>query len=204
MSRVIRPCGDHALLVEFDDPADLAAAAATWRASPPLDVLDVVPAARTILLDAAPGTDLVGLRRAAGQQLDLPEAEVVSSRSVEIPVVYDGADLTEVARLTGLSPDEVVAAHTGRPWRVAFCGFAPGFGYLVDGDPRLRVTRRATPRTRVPAGSVGLAGNYSGVYPRPSPGGWQLIGRTSLVLFDVDQSPPALLGPGVIVRFIVA
>lgn len=119
-------------------------------------------------------------------------------------MVDDGADLTEVARLTGLSPDEVVVAHTARSWRVAFCGFAPGFGYLVDGDPRLRVTRRTTPRTRVPAGSVGLAGNYSGVYPRPSPGGWQLIGRTDLVLFDVEHNPPALLEPGVTVRFIVA
>lgn len=201
---MIRPCGEHALLVEFDDPAELAAAAATWRAAPPLGVLDVVPAARTILLDAAPGTDLGRLRRDAARHVDLPGAEVVSSRFVEIPVVYDGADLTEVARLTGLSPDEVVVAHTARSWRVAFCGFAPGFGYLVDGDPRLRVTRRTTPRTRVPAGSVGLAGNYSGVYPRPSPGGWQLIGRTDLVLFDVEHNPPALLEPGVTVRFIVA
>ena len=98
---------------------------------------------------------------------------------VQIDVVYDGPDLDEVARLTGLTADQVVAAHTGTPWRVGFGGFAPGFAYLVGGDSRLEVARRAEPRTKVPAGSVGLAGEFSGVYPRESPGGWQLIGRTS-------------------------
>lgn len=118
-----------------------------------------------------------------------------------IPVTYDGPDLVEVARLTGLTVDEVVAAHTGTPWRVAFGGFAPGFAYLVGGDPRLQVPRRETPRTSVPAGSVGLAGEFSGVYPRASPGGWQLIGRTDAVMWDVDRDPPALLAPGATVRF---
>jgi KipI family sensor histidine kinase inhibitor len=121
---------------------------------------------------------------------------------VEIPVVYDGPDLDEVARLTGLAEDEVVAAHTGTPWRIAFGGFAPGFAYLVDGDPRLHVPRRAEPRTSVPAGAVGLAGEFSGVYPRPSPGGWQLLGRTDAPLWDVDRDPPALLQPGGWVRFV--
>ena len=117
---------------------------------------------------------------------------------------YDGPDLDDVAALTGLSRSEVVAAHTGRPWRVAFGGFAPGFAYLVGGDPRLRVPRRDRPRPSVPAGSVGLAGEFSGVYPRSSPGGWQLVGTTSAVLFDVDRDPPALLGPGTTVRFVDA
>jgi KipI family sensor histidine kinase inhibitor len=120
---------------------------------------------------------------------------------VEIAVVYDGPDLAEVARLTGLDEEAVVAAHTGTPWRIAFGGFAPGFAYLTGGDPRLAVPRRDEPRTTVPAGAVGLAGEYSGVYPRPSPGGWQLIGRTDAVLWDADRDPPALLTPGGTVRF---
>lgn len=120
---------------------------------------------------------------------------------IEIGVHYDGPDMAEVARLTGLSEAEVIAAHTGTPWRVAFTGFAPGFGYLVGGDLRLAVPRHPTPRPSVPAGSVGLAGEFSGVYPRASPGGWQLIGRTDAVLWDLDRTPPALLRPGVQVRF---
>jgi len=120
---------------------------------------------------------------------------------IEVPVHYDGDDLEEVAALTGLAPAEVVAAHTGRPWQVGFVGFAPGFAYLVDGDPRLRVPRRTSPRSRVPAGAVGLADEYSGVYPRPSPGGWQLLGHTDVALWDLDRDPPALLRPGLRVRF---
>ena len=116
-------------------------------------------------------------------------------------MTYDGPDLAEVARLTGLGEDEVVAAHAGTPWRVAFGGFAPGFAYLVGGDPRLQVPRRDEPRTRVPAGAVGLAGEFSGVYPRESPGGWQLIGRTDAVMWDLDRDPPALLAAGLTVRF---
>ncbi|PRC47306.1 allophanate hydrolase, partial [Mycobacterium sp. ITM-2017-0098] len=120
---------------------------------------------------------------------------------VTLDVVYDGEDMGEVARLTGLTPDEVVAAHTERCWRVGFSGFAPGFAYLVGGDERLVVPRRSEPRTKVPVGSVGLAGEFSGVYPRESPGGWQLIGRTSAVLWDVDRDNPALLTPGMWVQF---
>jgi KipI family sensor histidine kinase inhibitor len=118
---------------------------------------------------------------------------------VDIDVIYDGPDLDEVGRLTGLDRDGVVAAHTGTPWRVAFGGFAPGFAYLVGGDPRLDVPRREEPRTSVPAGSVGLAGEFSGIYPRSSPGGWQLIGRTDAVLWNLERG--ALLQPGGSVRF---
>ena len=118
-----------------------------------------------------------------------------------IDVVYDGADLAEVGRATGLGRVGVMAAHTGTPWRVAFTGFAPGFGYLTGGDPRLAVPRRATPRAEVPAGAVGLAGEFSGVYPRASPGGWQLIGSTDAVLWDAERDPPALLRPGTVVHF---
>jgi KipI family sensor histidine kinase inhibitor len=103
--------------------------------------------------------------------------------------------------LTGLDENAVVTAHTATPWTVGFGGFAPGFAYLTGGDPRLHVPRRVTPRAKVPAGSVGLAGDFSGVYPRSSPGGWQLIGHTEVELFDVERNPPALLQPGMRVRF---
>jgi biotin-dependent carboxylase-like uncharacterized protein len=120
---------------------------------------------------------------------------------VVLDVVYDGPDLDEVGDLTGLGRGGVVAAHTGTPWRVAFCGFSPGFGYLAGGDPRLHVPRRESPRAEVPSGAVGLAGEYSGVYPRRSPGGWQLIGRTDADLWDLRRDAPALLRPGMTVRF---
>jgi len=123
---------------------------------------------------------------------------------LEIPVRYDGPDLAEVAARTGLTTAEVVTAHTATDWQVAFGGFAPGFAYLVGGDRRLRVPRRPEPRTAVPAGAVGLAGEYSAVYPRSSPGGWQLVGRTDVPVWDVERDPPALLQPGTLVRFVDA
>src|SRR5690606_16547128 len=123
---------------------------------------------------------------------------------IEVPVTYDGPDLAEVAALTGMSEREVIAAHTEEEWTVAFCGFAPGFGYMARSDERLAVPRRTNPRTRVPPGSVAVAGGFSSVYPRESPGGWQLIGRTDLVAWDLDRDPPALFSPGVRVRFVEA
>jgi KipI family sensor histidine kinase inhibitor len=120
---------------------------------------------------------------------------------IVIDVVYDGADLDEVGRITGLGAAGAVAAHTGAPWRVAFGGSVPGFAYLIGGDPRLEVPRREQPRTRVPAGSVALAGEFSGVYPRETPGGWQVIGRTDAALWDIDRDEPALLTAGMTVRF---
>lgn len=199
--RRILPYGDHALLVELDD---LDAVLALYRgldASRPDGVVELVPAARTIAVVVEPR--ILPLSAAAGwleRTAPLAAADV-EERLVELEVVYDGEDLEEVARLTGLSPSEVVAAHTGATWRVAFGGFAPGFAYLVTEGDALAVPRRATPRTAVPAGSVGLAGAFSGVYPRSSPGGWQLIGRTDAVLWDETADPPALLRPGTVVRF---
>ncbi|GAA1803323.1 allophanate hydrolase subunit 1 [Actinomadura chokoriensis] len=192
----ILPSGDAALLVEPPDPRALYAALA---ASPPPGVADVVPAARTLTLLLDPSADPAAV--AAAVRAARPVPTDGGAGAVEVPVVYDGADLGEVAALTGLTPAGVIAAHTGAPWRVAFTGFAPGFGYLEGGDPRLDVPRRAVPRVRVPAGAVGLAGRYSGVYPVESPGGWRLIGRTEAVLWDLDRDPPALLRPGISVRF---
>jgi len=198
----VLPCGDAGLLVELDGLAEVLALADAVRAAPPAGVLDVVPAARTVLLTLHPGTDLGAVRRAVLALPVEPGATPPGGDTVAITVVYDGPDLDEVGRLTGLGAAGVVAAHTGTPWRVAFGGFVPGFAYLTGGDPRLDVARRDEPRTSVPAGSVGLAGEFSGVYPRASPGGWQLIGRTDAVLWDLDRG--ALLPPGGQVRFVVA
>ncbi|HVU92653.1 MAG TPA: allophanate hydrolase subunit 1, partial [Jatrophihabitans sp.] len=120
---------------------------------------------------------------------------------VELAVEYDGPDLAATAAELGLSPAELVRRHAAGEYVVAFCGFAPGFAYLTGLDPALHVPRLAEPRTRVPAGAVGIAGEFTGVYPRPSPGGWRLLGRTDAVLWDLDRTPPALLPPGTRVRF---
>ena len=215
----VLPVGGEGLLLEVADldavlaldgalRAAVAAGHAPWRV-----VTDVVPAARTVLLLTQEGSDLVALRAAVLALADSvrpvrgsaggPAPETApTSHEVEIQVRYDGPDLDHVAGLTGLTPTEVVEAHTATPWRVAFGGFAPGFAYLVGGDPRLRVPRRDRPRPSVPAGAVGLAGEFSGVYPRSSPGGWQLLGTTAAVLWDAYRDPPALLGPGTTVRFV--
>ena len=199
----VLPFGDAALLVELDDLDTVLALTAAVRAAGLAGVLDVVPAARTVLLVTEPGAALDPLVKRVTTLTSTLDVESVGSEAeaVEIQVVYDGPDLAEVARLTGLAEEEVVAAHTGTPWRIAFGGFAPGFAYLTNGDPRLAVPRRDEPRTSVPAGAVGLAGEYSGVYPRSSPGGWQLIGRTDAILWDAERDPPALLEPGGTVRF---
>ncbi|MGV0790755.1 5-oxoprolinase subunit B family protein [Mycolicibacterium sp. XJ1819] len=204
--RAVRNYGDQALLLEFDTTDDVLAWTETIRGAELPGVLDVVPAARTVLVRLAGPRYLAPTRQRLGTLSgpNLTERRLTGAPGqidVQIDVVYDGPDLDEVAGRTGLSPDQVVEAHTGTPWRVGFGGFAPGFAYLVGGDSRLEVPRRAEPRARVPVGSVGLAGQFSGIYPRQSPGGWQLIGRTDAVLFDVDREKPALLTPGVWVRF---
>ncbi|MCF6386684.1 allophanate hydrolase subunit 1 [Mycobacterium sp. MBM] len=200
----VRDYGDQALLLEFDSTADVLAWTDTVTRAGLPGILDIVPASRTVLLKLAGPRYLAPTRQRLSKLA--PESTPTAGDAAEQPdvvleVVYDGADLDAVAELTGLSVDEVIAAHTGALWRVGFGGFAPGFAYLVGGDPRLQVPRRHEPRTRVPAGSVGLAGEFSGVYPRESPGGWQLIGHTDAVLFDVTRAKPALLTPGMTVAF---
>lgn len=192
--------------IERADPAGPGAPAIWWQ------VGELVPAERTILISLRPPlpnspADLDGL---AAALLDLatsvqtlggqPDSPMTCEH--EIPVAYDGPDLGQVATHAGLSIPEVIGAHTARPWLVGFGGFAPGFAYLLEGDPRLAVPRHATPRPSVPAGSVALAGRYCGIYPRRSPGGWRLIGHTDAVLWDLDRDPPALLCPGDRVRFV--
>lgn len=210
--RVVHRLGDTGILVDLEDlDAVLLLDAAVRAAQEAGDeelaaVVDVLPAAQTLMLTVPAGTDLGRLEQAV-RRLDVAEAgEAVAAEEqvVQIPVIYDGPDLEEVAEHTGLSVEEVVAAHTGTPWRAAFGGFAPGFFYLVEGDPRLQVPRRKEPRTAVPDGAVALAGSYSAVYPRTSPGGWQLIGHTDEKMWNTDRTPPALLSPGVLVRFVDA
>jgi KipI family sensor histidine kinase inhibitor len=200
---MLRDYGDQALLLECDSTGEVLAWAKAINEAELPDVLDIVPAARTVLVTlTAPQAQTSARQQLAGIRIKEIEREPAGGRAdAVIDVVYDGADLADVARFTGLSADDVVAAHTGTPWRVGFGGFAPGFAYLIDGDPRLEVPRRDEPRTKVPAGAVGLAGEFSGVYPRESPGGWQLIGHTDAVLWDVDRAEPALLAPGMWVQF---
>ena len=210
MNSRLLPCGEDALLVEVDGPPQALGLASAVRAAVSAgvagfaDVVDVVPAARTVLVTVADGAGIDALRSALVRLASAPEAAARpdESRVVEVPVRYDGPDVDDVATATSLDRTDLVAAHTGTEWQVGFGGFAPGFFYLTGGDPRLRVPRRPQPRTSVPAGSVALAGGESAIYPRATPGGWQLIGRTDLVMFDVDRRPPALLAPGMRVRFV--
>jgi KipI family sensor histidine kinase inhibitor len=196
------PCGDSSLLVELRDLEEVIALHGALLDDPPEGLVDVVPADRTLLLRADPTvTDLEALRRDVSGRTLVRGARQRGGR-VEVEVRYDGEDLAEVGRLTGLGEQGVVRAHTGQDWTVAFCGFTPGFGYLVGADERLHVPRRDNPRKRVPAGAVALAGGFAGVYPRESPGGWQLIGHTDLRPWDIDRDPPAILLPGATVRFV--
>ncbi|WP_371521210.1 5-oxoprolinase subunit PxpB [Kitasatospora sp. NBC_01300] len=198
----VRRVGERALLVELDDTAQVAALYGWLRERQESGALgaveEIVPAARTVLLDGVADVDaLAALLRTARPSA----AAAATGPLVEVPTVYDGGDLAEVAALWGVSEEAAVRIHTGPEYVVAFCGFAPGFGYLTGLPPRYAVPRRATPRSSVPVGSVALAGPYTGVYPGSSPGGWQLIGRTGLVLWDTGREPAALLAPGVRVRF---
>ncbi|EHR59654.1 5-oxoprolinase subunit B family protein [Saccharomonospora cyanea] len=208
------PCADTGLLVELDDLAQVMGLHAALRADPPAGVVDLVPAARTLLVRFDPReTDRAAIENAvdaanavsavsAASAVSATETPRTGAEVVEIPVTYDGEDLAEVAELLGLTPRQVVAAHTGASWTVAFGGFAPGFGYLTADAWPHDVPRRGESRTAVPEGAVAVAGPFSGVYPRSSPGGWRLLGRTETTLWDVHREPPALLRPGVRVRFV--
>ena len=199
-----RPAGSDGLLAEVADLDEALALFASLSDDPPTGIWELVPAARTVLLRFDPARTSADALAADLATRPLRRSGTVDGPVVEVGVCYDGADLEEVARICHLEPAEVVRRHTASPWTVAFTGFAPGFGYLSGGDPALDVPRRAEPRTAIPAGSVGLAGRFSGIYPRASPGGWQLIGRTGLQLWDAHRTEPALLAPGTRVQFVDA
>lgn len=198
----VLPVGRRALLVEVEDTGRaqaLHAELVRLREAGDLPAVEeIVPAAVTVLLDGVADPAALAERL---RHLRVPRTVPADAAPVVLPVRYDGPDLAEVASLWGVAEEEVAAIHSGTGFRVAFCGFAPGFGYLTGLPERFHVPRLATPRTAVPAGSVALAGPYTGVYPRTSPGGWRLIGRTDAVLWDVAREPVALLSPGTRVRF---
>jgi KipI family sensor histidine kinase inhibitor len=198
--RFIRPVGDRAVLVELPSLADVLDLQAHLQRHPLDGQLDVLAAAETVLITGASATATRGFADAL-RQLQVRPAAPAGAALVQIDTVYDGEDLADVAAHTGLSIDGVIAAHTGQDWTAAFGGFAPGFLYLTGANAALTVPRRSSPRSSVPAGAVAVAGDYSAVYPRASPGGWQLLGRTDARLWDLDRAQPALIRPGNRVRF---
>lgn len=191
----LRRYGDRAVLIETDRPVAVRAGLLAQGLS---GLAAVVPAARSVLVEftgPVPELSVIldGLERSGPAPIERPP--------LELPVRYDGPDLATVAGEAGLSVAEVIAAHSEAEYTVLFCGFSPGFGYLTGLDERLHRPRLSTPRTMVPAGSVAIADEFTGVYPRASPGGWRLLGHTEATLFDLDQDPPAQFSPGRRVRF---
>jgi KipI family sensor histidine kinase inhibitor len=202
----IRPVGASALLLDLGPAADPATVDA-WRAEifrrralGEFSAIDIVPGARTILIDGA--AEVTALAERLPRWVPSGTSAPARAQLIEMPIRYDGPDIAAVARRWNVSERAVIDRHRATEFRVAFCGFAPGFGYLTGLPVELAVPRLEAPRTRVPAGSVGLADIYCGVYPTASPGGWLLIGRTGVTLFDPDRDPPALLSPGTRVRFV--
>ncbi|WP_341956318.1 urea amidolyase family protein [Microbacterium sp. LWH13-1.2] len=195
----ILTASDHALLVEAADLDEAMRLNLAWDAVH--GVVERIPGARTVLVRFDPLAVSAAELAHALAATEIDTAHLPTTGEVTVPVRYDGEDLDEAASLLGVSAAELVNRHLAADWKVAFSGFAPGFGYVVGSDPLFDVPRRSSPRTRVPAGSVALAGQFTGVYPRESPGGWQLIGRTDAVMWDIDRDPPALLSPGTTVRF---
>ena len=196
----VLPFGPGALLAEYDSLAEVMSVDAVLRESNLTGIDEIIPAARTVLVTFGQ------VDRAALHELLVPGAAAgrVEGPLVEIPVVYDGADLEEVAAATGLSTEQVVDIHSAIVYSAAFLGFTPGWAYLVGLPPSLQLPRRKTPRTAVPAGSVAIANEFTGVYPTLSPGGWHLLGHTDVQMFDVDREKPALVLAGDRVRFVPA
>jgi KipI family sensor histidine kinase inhibitor len=193
----LRRFGDHAVLAEVADTQQ-ALSLAAWARTARVPAEEIVPGAVTVLFDGV--EDEVALRAQLSRWS--PGLAVEPGRLVEVPVSYDGPDVEHVARLWGTDIAGLVRRHTALEFVSAFCGFAPGFAYLAGLPDELAVPRLQSPRASVPAGSVALAGSWCGVYPTSSPGGWQLVGRTQLPVWDPDRDDPALLAPGTRVRFV--
>ncbi|MBR7829834.1 allophanate hydrolase subunit 1 [Actinospica sp. MGRD01-02] len=206
----VKPAGSSAVLVCLDDPDQVTGLYRELQSAPPAGYVDAIPAAETVMVLFDPARtqaaaiaawlESASSRAAGTHSADADRAAPL----VTIPVRYDGPDLAEIASQTGLSIEEVVYRHTANEYVVAFCGFAPGFGYLTGLDPMLCLPRRTVPRTRIPARSVAIADRFASVYPSTSPGGWHLLGSTEAVMWDLRRQPPALLAPGARVRFEVA
>jgi KipI family sensor histidine kinase inhibitor len=204
---LIRPLGEAALCCTVDGPITLEHQQRFWQLAAALGqadgVGDIVPGMNNLTLTFDPlRTEAEALAQAVLALWTQPARRQSPGRPVEIPVHYDGPDLGDVATHCGLDADDVVRRHAAAEYVVYFIGFQPGFAYLGGLDPSLHTPRRAAPRTLVPAGSVGIGGAQTGIYPLATPGGWQLIGRTTLPLFDPQAEPPTLLAPGDRVRFV--
>lgn len=200
-----RPAGVRAVVLELDDGWEPAAVAAEVRRLADVQgarLSDVVPGAGTVLVVAQDPPGLAQLLAALPRLTAPPPTEQAAGTPLELPARYDGPDLPDVARATGLSVQDVVHRHSAVVYRAAFSGFAPGFVYLSGLDPALRLPRRATPRTAVPAGSLAVADGWTAVYPRRTPGGWHLLGTVDVPVFDLAREPAALLAPGQRVRFL--
>jgi KipI family sensor histidine kinase inhibitor len=200
-----RPAGVRAVVLDLDEgaePAQTAAAVRLLAERLGVVLVEVVPGALTVLVVAADRAALQRLLAALPRLPAAPEEAEASGAVLELPVRYDGPDLDHVARTTGLSVEQVVRRHSAVVYRAAFSGFAPGFAYLSGLDPVLRLPRRETPRTAVPAGALAVADGWTAVYPRRTPGGWHLLGTVDVPVFDLASEPPALLGPGRRVRFV--
>jgi len=208
----IYPLGDNALVCESAPPATLDCQRRVWAAAQAArgwpHVLEVVPGMNNLTLVVDPlAADLAALTDRLRAAWDAASDATATGREVEIPVHYGGEagpDLAFVAKHTGLTPKEVVERHVAGQYIVFFLGFQPGFAYMGGLEDKLHTPRRSEPRLEVPAGSVGIGGAQTGIYPATSPGGWQLIGRTDVPLFDPARTPPTLLQPGDRVRFVVA
>ena len=199
--------GESTVLLEFTDPTRTRRVAHQLRVAPLPGVLDMLPAACTIMVVAQAPSDLAGLRHALAQlAADVDPGQDADGaalhREVAIPVRYNGPDLDDAAHHAGLSRAELISLHSSTLWRCEYVGFAPGFGYLVSDEVYLDIPRRTQSRTSVPPGSVALAGGYTAVYPQSSPGGWQLIGTTDMAMWDLATEPPAPIEPDTMVRFV--
>ena len=196
------PVNLNALLVELDNLEQTLALLTALKNHPIPGIKELVPAARTILVSWHPTVCSTAELVCQISQRDVIACATRGDTLIEIPVDYTGEDLADVAQFLDVTPGEVICRHTGSEYTVAFTGFAPGFAYLTGGHPSFNIPRRSTPRTRIPAGAVGLAGTFSGVYPQASPGGWQIIGVTPTVMWDLARDVPALLQPGFRVKFV--
>lgn len=200
----VLPSGPTAAVLEVADTAAAAALAAHLRqldAADAIQIDEIVPAARTVLVQCRSAHTLAAVVDRA-EAFDPVSTSLAAGPIVDIEVRYDGPDLADVAASTGFSIDEVVRRHRSATYLGAFSGFAPGFTYLVGLDPALHLPRRSTPRPRIAAGSVAIGGEFAGVYPTASPGGWHLLGSTDVTLWDIGRSQPALIPPGSRVRFV--
>ncbi len=201
MSLRLLPCGPTAVVIEVESTDDAIDLARWLRAEAPPGVIDLVPATKTVLVECISGHALSAIRTLIEKYR--PHHEPVAEGAlVTIETVYDGEDLPDVAATLGIAISEVITMHTKPTYVAAFSGFVPGFAYLTANSALLQLPRRPSPRPRVPAGSVAIAAGFTGVYPTASPGGWNLLGRTSAVMWDPDRARPALVEPGDRVRFV--